>query len=158
MAIKKRHFLKADVARRIVAALSAYDVKKPPKGALELLETAEQMLILLNGVPVALCVDHAPFFTVRGAIELEPQRHLVTVDVGAVQFIRNGADVMSPGIVDADEGIKPQDFVVVVDERHKKPLGVGVALIAGSEMIQRTKGKAVRILHHVGDRLWHASP
>lgn len=158
MAIKRRHFLKADVARRIVVALSAYDVKKPLKGALELLETAEQTLILLNGVPLALCVDNAPFFTVRGAIELEPQRHLVTVDMGAVQFIRNGADVMSPGIVDADEDIGPQDFVVVIDERYKKPLGVGVALITGSEMIQHTKGKAVRILHHVGDKIWHASP
>ena len=157
MAIKRRHFLKADVARRIEAALRAYDVKKPLKGALELLETAEQTLILLNGVPVALCVDHTPFFTVRGAIELEPQRHLVTVDTGAVQFIRNGADVMSPGIVDADEDIGPHDFVVVIDERHKKPLGVGVALITGSEMIQHAKGKAVHILHHVGDRIWHAS-
>ncbi|HYB59458.1 MAG TPA: RNA-binding protein [Candidatus Acidoferrales bacterium] len=158
MAIKRRHFLKTDVAQRIVAALSAYDVKKPLKGALELLETAEQTLILLNGVPVALCIDHAPFFTVRGAMELEPQRHLVTVDMGAVQFIRNGADVMSPGIIHADEDIRPQDFVVVIDERYKKPLGVGVALITGSEMIRHTKGKAVRILHHVGDKIWHASP
>jgi len=158
MAIKRRHFLKADVAQRIVVALSAYDVKKPLKGALELIETAGQTLILLNGMPVALCIDHAPFFTVRGAMELEPQRHLVTVDMGAVQFIRNGADVMSPGIIHADEDIRPQDFVVVIDERYKKPLGVGVALITGSEMIRHTKGKAVRILHHVGDKIWHASP
>lgn len=158
MAIKRRHFLKADVARRIVAALSVYNVKKPLEGALELLETGEQTLIILNGVPVALCVDHAPFFTVRGAIELEPQQHLVIVDMGAVPFIRNGADVMSPGIVDADEDIAPGDFVVVIDERHKKPLGVGMALITGSEMIHHQKGKAVRILHHVGDRIWRASP
>jgi PUA-domain protein len=158
MAIKRRHFLKEDVARRIVTALSAYDVKKPLKGALELLETSEHTLILLNGVPVALCIDYAPFFTVRGAIELEPQQHLVIVDMGAVQFIRNGADVMSPGIVGADEDIAPQDFVVVIDERHKKPLGVGVALIGGSEMIHHTKGKAVHILHHVGDKIWQTSP
>jgi PUA domain protein len=158
MAIRKRHFLKADVARRIATALSVYNVRKPLEGPLELLETAGQTLILLNGVPVALCFDHAPFFTVRGAIELEPQQHLVIVDTGAVQFIRNGADVMSPGIVDADEDIATGDFVVVIDERHKKPLGIGMALLTGSEMIHHTKGKAVRILHHVGDRIWRASP
>jgi PUA domain protein len=78
--------------------------------------------------------------------------------MGAVQFIRNGADVMSPGIVDADESITPGDFVVIIEERHNKPLGVGIALITGVEMIHDTKGKAVRIVHHVGDKIWLVSP
>lgn len=158
MTAKRRHFLKADVARRVVAALSTYETKNALKGKLEVLETTERTLILLNGVPVALCIDQTPFFTVRGAIELNPRRHLVTVDMGAVQFIRNGADVMSPGIVDADESITPEDFVVIIDERHNKPLGVGTALITGAEMIHETKGKAVRTVHHVGDKIWHVSP
>jgi PUA domain protein len=157
MTTKKRHFLKADTARRVVATLSTYETKRALEGKLEVLETSDQTLILLNGVPIALCIEKTPFFTVRGAIELNPQRHLVSVDMGAVRFIRNGADVMSPGIVDADKSITPGDFVVVVDERHKKPLGIGTALITGIEMIQETKGKAVRIVHHVGDKIWHVS-
>jgi len=155
---KKRHFLKTEVARRVVAALSTYETKNPLKGKLEVLETSERTLILLNGVPVALCIEKTPFFTVRGALELHPRRHLVSVDMGAVQFIHNGADVMSPGIVDADKSITPGDFVVIIDERHNKPLGVGTALITGDEMIHETRGKAVRILHHVGDKIWHVSP
>jgi PUA domain protein len=155
---KKRHFLKTEVARRVVAVLSTYETKNALEGKLEVLETSERTLILLNGVPVALCIDKTPFFTVRGAIELNPRRHLVTVDMGAVQFIRNGADVMSPGIVDADESITPGDFVVIIEERHNKPLGVGIALITGVEMIHDTKGKAVRIVHHVGDKIWLVSP
>ena len=157
MTTKKRHFLKADAARRVVATLSTYETVNELKGRLEVLETSDHTLILLNGVPVALCIDKTPFFTVRGAIELNPQRHLVTVDMGAVRFIRNGADVMSPGIVDADESIAPGDFVVIVEERHKKPLGIGTALVTGIEMIRETKGKAVRILHHVGDKIWQVS-
>jgi PUA-domain protein len=157
MPTKKRHFLKADVARRVVAALNTYETKNALTGKLEVLKTSGRTLILLNGVPVAFCIDKTPFFTVRGAIELNPQRHLVTVDMGAVRFIRNGADVMSPGIVDADETINPGDFVIIIDERHKKPLGVGTALITGSEMIHKTKGKAVRIVHYVGDKIWHVS-
>ncbi|MGZ4932659.1 MAG: RNA-binding protein [Halobacteriota archaeon] len=157
MTTKKRHFMKEDAARRVVAMLSTYETENALKGKLEVLETADQTLILLNGVPIALCIDKTPFFTVRGAIELNPQRHLVTVDMGAVRFIRNGADVMSPGIVDADESITPGDFVVIIDERHKKPLGTGTALVTGIEMIHETKGKAVRIVHHVGDKIWHVS-
>jgi PUA domain protein len=157
MTTKKRHFMKADTARRVVAMLSTYETENALKGKLEVLETSDHTLILLNGVPVALCIDKMPFFTVRGAIELNPQRHLVTVDMGAVRFIRNGADVMSPGIVDADESITPGDFVVIIDERHKKPLGIGTALITGIEMTHETKGKAVRIVHHVGDKIWHVS-
>src|SRR5665648_399208 len=89
MTTKKRHFLKTDTARLVVATLSTYETKNALKGRLEVLETSDHTLILLNGVPVALCIDKTPFFTVRGAIELNPQRHLVTVDMGAVRFIRN---------------------------------------------------------------------
>ncbi|MGD0327887.1 MAG: RNA-binding protein [Halobacteriota archaeon] len=158
MAGKQRHFMKADAARSVVATLSAYDTESTLEGGLEVLETPERTLILLNGVPVALCINSTPFFTVRGATELKPRRHLVTIDMGAVRFIRNGADVMSPGIVDADTSIEPDDLVVVVDERHKKPLGIGTALIAGAEMIRARKGKAVQIVHHVGDKIWYVLP
>jgi len=150
--------MKTDAARSIVAALSVYDTESTLEGRLEVLETAEHTLILLKGMPVALCINNRPFFTVRGAAELKPRRHLVTVDMGALRFIRNGADVMSPGIVDADDCIEPGDLVVVVDERHKKPLGIGTALISGIEMIRARKGKAVRIVHYVGDKIWYVSP
>ncbi len=155
MAVKRRHFLKADVARRVLAALSSYDTERPLTGTLELIETGGFSLIALNGVPIALYIDGIPFFTVRGALELKPRKHLVTVDTGAVKFIRNGADVMIPGIVAADGTIEPSDAVVVVEERHKKPLGVGTALISGVDMVHAAKGKAVKMVHHVGDAIWN---
>ncbi|MGZ4903679.1 MAG: PUA domain-containing protein [Halobacteriota archaeon] len=154
MAVKRRHFLKADAAQRVLAALSSYDTERSLTGTLEVVETAHFSLIALNGTPVAMCIDGKPFFTVRGALELKPRKHLVTVDMGAVKFIRNGADVMSPGIVAADDKIEPSDPVVVIEERHKKPLGIGTALISGIEMVQSTKGKAVKLVHHVGDAIW----
>ncbi|MGZ4931283.1 MAG: PUA domain-containing protein [Halobacteriota archaeon] len=154
MAVKRRHFLKADAAQRVLAALSSYDTERSLTGTLEVVETAHFSLIALNGTPVAMCIDGKPFFTVRGALELKPRKHLVTVDMGAVKFIRNGADVMSPGIVAADGKIEPSDPVVVIEERHKKPLGIGTALISGIEMVQSTKGKAVKLVHHVGDAIW----
>ena len=74
------------------------------------------------------------------------------VDSGAVRFVVNGADIMKPGIVSADPEIAVGDLVVIVEERHKKPLAVGRALVPGSEM--KGEGKAVKSMHHVGDSIW----
>lgn len=79
----------------------------------------------------------------------------VVVDMGAVGPVCRGADVMAPGIVEVDEGINPGDLVVVVDERNRKPLAVGEALLPGGEMKGRS-GQAVKNLHHVGDEFWRA--
>ena len=87
-----------------------------------------------------------------GAIELMPAKRLVVVDAGAVRFVVNGADIMKPGIVSADPEIAAGDLVVIVEERHKKPLAIGRALIPGPEM--KGEGKAVKSLHHVGDQIW----
>ncbi len=121
--------------------------------ALEVAETDQDFnLILLKGRPVFMMVEDRPFFTVRGALEFSPKRNVVVVDSGAVSYIINGADVMAPGIVEADPEIVPGDSVVIVEERHKKPLAVGTALLPGPEM--RGSGKAVKSVHHVGDDLW----
>jgi PUA domain protein len=82
-----------------------------------------------------------------------PSAKHVTVDMGAVKFLCNGADIMGPGVVGSDEGIAAGDIVWVREESHGKPLAVGVALVRGAEMV-RGKGKVIRSLHYVGDSLW----
>lgn len=78
----------------------------------------------------------------------------VTVDMGAVRFVTNGADVMRPGVTRVDEGIQKGDFVVVVDETHGKPLAVCEALLSGPDIMAADGGKVLRNLHYVGDKLW----
>lgn len=78
----------------------------------------------------------------------------VIVDMGAVKFVTNGADVMAPGIVDADEKILKGEIVWVCDVNNKKPLAVGEALVSSEEMKKSQKGKAIRTIHWVGDELW----
>ena len=67
----------------------------------------------------------------------------------------NGADVMSPGIVEADETIEKDDIVLIVDETHNKPLAIGISLITGPEMVENDEGKAIKSIHHVGDEIWN---
>jgi PUA domain protein len=87
-------------------------------------------------------------------LELDIQSRYVVVDMGAVKFVIKGADIMSPGITDADPNIKEGDLVIIVDETHRKPLATGRSLISGHDMVENSEGKAVKTIHHIGDKLW----
>jgi len=47
------------------------------------------------------------------------------------------------------------EIVAIVDERHKKPLAVGIAKFSEKEIKEMDRGKAVSTLHYVGDRIWN---
>ena len=147
--------MKGKDARKVIAAIEPLlsDASSMKNASLERAETDEGIdLIFVDGQPLIMFIEGQPFFTVLGAIELSPQRKVVIVDSGAVKFIANGADVMSPGIVSADPEIMPGDLVVVIDEKHRKALAIGKAIISGSEM--HGEGKAIKSLHHIGDQIW----
>lgn len=78
----------------------------------------------------------------------------IVVDMGAIPFIVRGATVMIPGITAADKNIQKNDFVVIVDEKHDKPLAVGLALLDEEDLTGKKKGKGIKNLHYVGDRYW----
>ncbi|HNQ54865.1 MAG: tRNA-guanine(15) transglycosylase [Euryarchaeota archaeon ADurb.Bin190] len=155
MKIKSRHHLKGSDARKIIAKIEPFleDPSSLRQSSLEMAVSDEGVdLIFIEGRPLLMIVEDQPFFTVLGAIEMMPYKRLVVVDSGAVRFVVNGADIMKPGIVSADPEIAVGDLVVIVEERHNKPLAIGRALVAGTEM--KGEGKAVKSLHHVGDAIW----
>ncbi len=125
-----------------------------PDASVDLAEAGPFRVLLFDNKAIGLLVGDRPALTVRGMIAFGPTRRYVTVDMGAVKFVYNGADVMAPGIVEADPGIAPGDLVWVRDERNRRPLAVGEALTSGAEMSASEKGKSVRSIHHVGDDLW----
>jgi len=76
----------------------------------------------------------------------------VEVDEGAVKHIINGADIMVPGIKELSEFNK--DDILVVLSPQKVPLAIGRALMSSSEIRKVSKGKAIKNLQHVGDKIW----
>ena len=111
-------------------------------------------LIFVGNDILGLVYEGKPFLTVRGLQKYKAERRFVTVDMGAVRFVTNGADVMGPGIVDADPSIKEGDLVWIRDIKNKVPLAVGVALRDSASLVAKEKGKAIKTLHNVGDKLW----
>lgn len=123
------------------------------KGEMERVEFNDEVVILVDGEPIILEYEEKYYFTVYGLLKFRPERGKIVVDKGAMPHIINGADVMKPGIIYADESIKKGEFVYVVVEEKETPLAVGIALVDGKEM-KNGKGKAVRNIHHLKDKIW----
>ena len=76
------------------------------------------------------------------------------VDMGAIPYVCNGADVMAPGIMDIEGEFEKEGLLVIRDVKHRKALGIGAALYSSEEMRGLKKGKAILNLHYVGDKIW----
>lgn len=166
MEIKSRHHLRSDEIGRIESVVAEQLGVTLTGEQYERVEFDDAIdVVLVDGEPLIAYFEgerresisedeeSEPFLTVRGANEYPPEHHVVTVDSGAVSFVSDGADVMRPGITEADESIEAGDLVVIVEERHKKSLAIGRASVNGTEMLGDS-GKVIDSIHFVGDELF----
>src|SRR5213594_171406 len=109
-------------------------------------EAGPHRLLLRNNDAIAIFLEGGIAPTIRGLLAFPAKKRAVTVDMGAVRFIYNGADVMAPGIVDADPGIRAGDIVWVRDEKNGRPLAIGRAIMDGPTMAREEKGKAIQTI------------
>jgi PUA domain protein len=110
-------------------------------------------VFLFNGKPLLAKSNGTLFFTLIFD-EIFSKFPKIVVDMGAVPYVCKGADVMSPGIREIKGEFDENGLLLVVDERHGKPLAVGSAMFASEEMKKVKHGKAIKTLHYVGDKLW----
>jgi len=159
MEIRSRHHLRSDAVRDLEDTLSSQFGITLEGDSFERVEFADAdvEVVLVDGAPLIAYFDGDPAPTVQGANVLDPDRHLVTVDAGAISFVSDGADVMRPGIEAADEAITPGDLVVIVEETHGKALAIGRSRVAGDDLLG-DEGKVIDSIHHVGDELFQFSP
>ena len=159
MKIKNRHRLKSKDIKRIQDELSNVFNSSffDEKSSVETGDFEGTTMIFIDDEPCFMLYDNKIIFTLHGLNKFKPKENFVIVDMGAIKFVTSGADVMTPGIVDADENIDVDDQVWICDEKHKKPLAIGIAIMSGEQMKNKNKGKAIKTIHFVGDRLWNFS-
>ena len=153
-----RHVLSKSEAREVALAIEralrskkSFDVK----ARWEVVKISKnEVVYLLDGRPLAVEVSGKLIPSIRALMDGVAELPRVVVDSGAVKHVVNGADVMAPGMVRVEGDFAKGDLVVVVDEKHGKPLCVGVALVDRSELASMSRGKVVENLHYVGDKLW----
>lgn len=155
MKIKKRFYLKNKKIKEVKKELGNYQNIIPKKSQVELVKIEDYPdILLIDGKPLLMQIDGKTIPTLHAMINTDITEKYATVDMGAINFVIKGADIMSPGIVDADDTIQPGETIVIIEERHHKPLAIGISLITGKEMVENDKGKAIENLHYVGDNIW----
>ena len=110
-------------------------------------------IIFVNDKPIFFYYEERIVPTLKLLLEKNVLKQII-VDMGAVKFIVNGADIMRPGIVEFDPNIEKNDLVVIKDVNNKKPLAVGISLFSSAELTAMSSGKIIKNIHHLGDDIW----
>ena len=125
----RRHFLRDRDAEALINKASEklkVDLKQILKAKVnvELIQTEFAEIYLINGKPLLVKAgeDVFPTLVFNEFFASSPK---VFIDMGAVPHVCNGANVMAPGIIRFEGEFSEKDFVLVVDEKHGKPIAVG---------------------------------
>jgi len=157
--VKKRHSIRKSQGQELLARLAEQigpSANLFHGDMIEVLETnADVSLFMVHKKPLLMATDAWVFPTLRGAVQLPFPERRVVVDAGAIPYVVNGADIMRPGIISVTDDVKAQAPVQIVDERHGKPLAIGISLFDAPDLRASTAGKMVKKFHHVGDEIWN---
>ena len=155
----KRHFLKEKDVEKLLEELSSrlpIEIRQllGSKPRIEVAEAESAEIFILNGKPILARINRILFPTLLFEENL-PLLPKIIVDMGAIPYICNGADVMAPGIVRVEGEFGKGDIVLVVDEKHGKPLALGESL-GDAESVRNTRQGAVfKNVHFVSDKIWN---
>jgi len=155
----KRYYLKDRQARSILDVVLkklGIDLAQMFGGKvnIELGETEFADIYLVNGMPLLAKIGENVFPTLafNEFLALTPK---VVVDMGAVPYVCNGANIMAPGIVHFEGEFAKGDYVIIVDEKHRKPIAIGETIYDTNTAKRVSQGIVVRNVHFVGDGIWN---
>lgn len=156
--IKKRHLLKKREQREEIEKIESdlgSSIGLEDKSQIEsgILDDGSHIL-LLDGEIIFFEHNGRKFPTLRALLKGIIQIPQVAVDMGAVKYVVNGADIMRPGITHVDDQVTANGIVAIIDERHGKPLAIGVSQLSAGDLREASGGKVIKSIHHVNDNLW----
>ena len=156
---QRRYALKSKQAKQILNEVSErlkvnVDALFGSKASVEIVEAVVGNIYLVNGKPLFFKVGERvlPTLLFRDFVLRSPK---IVVDMGAVPHVCNGADVMAPGIVRVEGEFGKGDLVLVVDEKHGKPLALGESLYDAETARNTKQGAVVKNVHFVSDKIWN---
>jgi len=155
----RRHFLKTKEAEALLNKASEklkvnLEQIVKAKANVELIQTEFAEIYLINGKPSLVKAEDNIFPTLvfNEFLASSPK---VVINMGAVPHVCNGANIMAPGIIRFEGEFREGDFVLVVDEKHGKPIAIGEIIYDTDAAKNVTHGVVVRNVHFVGDKIWN---
>ena len=165
MNIKQRHFIKSskikdlkeEVRKHYNEAFLESVFPKNCKVEVILTEAGDTLFAINDQLKFWKSKEHGYLPVLTLVLDEDLGLKKIVVDMGAIRFVANGADVMKPGITDIDPSIKEGDIVKIVDETHGRALAIGKAMYDAEEMEQKESGKVVQNIHTIQDSVWEFS-
>jgi PUA-domain protein len=156
---QRRYSLKSKQAKQILNEVSErlkvnVDALFGSKASVEVVEAVVGNIYLVNSKPLFFKAGERvlPTLLFQDFVLRSPK---IVVDMGAVPHVCNGADVMAPGIVRVEGEFGKGDLVLVVDEKHGKPLALGESLYDAASVSNTKQGAVVKNVHFVSDKIWN---
>ncbi|MFM8658503.1 MAG: PUA domain-containing protein [Candidatus Nitrosotenuis sp.] len=151
--MKSNLISKSETSEVLAQVAVQWKVELPKIKNLKIYEFEDGQIIVGEGLTaIKIGENYLPFLSDSVTLAKFPS---VMVDMGAVKFMCNGANVMRPGIRSFGEFEKGQ-IVCIIEESQKKSLAVGRALVSSQEMAQMNKGIVIENLHYISDKYWEA--
>lgn len=123
---------------------------------IESAKTDEGLFYLNNGKIWFFIYDKEFLPSIHCLRESSLKLSKVIVDIGAIRFVTNGADIMAPGVVFFDETIEEGTIVAIHEEKANTIIGVGLSLINSKDFEKTKKGKIVKNIHYLTDSIWES--
>ena len=161
MNIKQRHFIRKNELNQLKENISIqYDdefsnVVFPKKSKVEIIitEDGDELYAVNDKLTMWKSKEgYLPVLTLL--LNKQVELKTVIVDMGAVKFVTNGADIMRPGIRKIEPEIKKNEIIRIADEKNNQTLAVGKAIFDTEEMQKMRKGKVIKNLHTIQDSVW----
>lgn len=156
---RTRYFLKSKESKELLERASkklgmALQQTFTDKTNVEVIKADSTDIYLLNGKPALVQTNGNlhPTLTFDSFLNHAPK---ITVDMGAVPHICKGANVMAPGIRQYSGEFQKGDLVVIIDEKHGKPIAVGETLFSAEQAKNTKQGIIIKNIHYVGDKTWN---
>ena len=153
--MKSNLISKSETSEILKKISSQWKIELPKIKNLRFHQIEDDVVIIKGDGLTAIKKDgkYLPFLSDTEILEKFPY---VMVDMGAVKFMCNGANVMRPGITKHSEFEKDQ-IVCVVEESKHKFLAVGKSCVSSQEMDSLSKGEIVKNLHFISDKFWESA-
>lgn len=149
--MKSNLISKTETAEVLKEIISQWKIELPKIKNLKIYEFDDGQMIFGEGLTaIKIGQNYLPFLSDSATLAKFPS---VMVDMGAVKFMCNGANVMRPGVRSFGEFEKGQ-IVCIIEESQKKALAVGRTLVSSTEMSEMDKGIVIENLHYISDKYW----
>lgn len=142
-------------AKEMNKRLETYNIELSKKDAVEIWKDEVREYIVVNNIPAFFAYDEKEIPTLKYVMEHPDILKKITVDMGAIKFVINGADIMRPGITQIEDNISENEPIVIIDQNNSKPLAIGIALLDSEKMQESSSGKVIKNIHYVGDDIWN---